>query len=469
MSTALVWFRRDLRVHDNPALATAANDHERLVCVFCFERPLLTGRHASPRRNAYLLDSLRDLDASLRAVGGRLAYRVGAPDHEIPSLARELDARAVYWNRDYTPHAVTRDASVARVLDASRIEAVSREGIACAELDTIRTGAGRPYRVFTPFYRAWTDAPRRSPLPVPARISTPPALRLGRQPSRADLGIDPAAVRVARRAGPGERNARAAIDAAVEVAREYADTRDRLDREGTTRLSAALHFGCLSARELEARLRRLRSAGARELRRQLAWRDFWLQVIGEYPDNRHLEYDPRLRGMRWSRDPDSLVAWQQGQTGFPLVDAGMRQLLAEGLMHNRARMLVASFLSKNLLLDWRLGEAHFMRLLLDGDEAQNNGNWQWAASVGADAQPYFRVFSPTRQQRRFDPTGEYVRRWVAELRRLPDRWLAEPWLAPAHVQHRSGCVVGRDYPAPVVDLKASADEARVQFAAAIRS
>jgi len=210
-------------------------------------------------------------------------------------------------------------------------------------------------------------------------------------------------------------------------------------------------------------LARTRSNGAKALRRQLAWRDFWLNVIGQRPANRHEEFDPRFRGMSWRDDAESLEAWKRGETGVPWIDAGMRQLLAEGWMHNRLRMATASYLTKNLLIDWRAGEAHFMHHLLDGDESQNNGNWQWAASVGADPQPWFRVFNPVRQQSRFDPDGIYARRWVAEIRELPDEHLAAPWRAPAAVQEAAGCVIGRDYPEPLVDLGESRREAISRF------
>jgi deoxyribodipyrimidine photo-lyase len=214
---------------------------------------------------------------------------------------------------------------------------------------------------------------------------------------------------------------------------------------------------------MEGRLRERRSQGAAALRRQLAWRDFYLHLIHHHPENARREHQARFRRMRWRRDDDELEAWKQGRTGYPLVDAGMRQLAETGWTHNRARLTTASFLTKDLLLDWRLGEAHFMRHLLDGDEANNNGNWPLTASVGADAQPYFRVLNPVRQQQRFDPDGRYVRRWVPELAELPDRWLAEPWKAPEEVQREAGCVIGRDYPEPLVDHDEARNEALARF------
>jgi deoxyribodipyrimidine photo-lyase len=233
--------------------------------------------------------------------------------------------------------------------------------------------------------------------------------------------------------------------------RGYHDGRDQLAGNEVSRLSPYLHFGCLSPREVEHRLPD--GEGAAAYRRQLCWRDFYAHVIGHYPANARSEFQARYRGsIRWSRAERRFEAWCDGRTGYPAVDAGMRQLRREGWMHNRARLLVGSFLTKDLGIDWRWGERWFMRLLLDGDEASNNGNWQWIASVGVDPQPAFRrIFNPARQQERFDPGGEYVRRYVPELADVPDAYLSEPWTMPAEVQENAGCHIGRDYPTPIVD------------------
>ena len=464
--SAVIWFRRDLRMADNPALAAAAEVPGGVVAVFCFEPGLTRGRHGSPNRNAYLLASLRELDESLKAAGSRLHYRHGDPAEEIPGLAAAIGAAKVHVNRDHTVHARRRDRAVASALAADGRELAGHSGLTCAEPAQIVTGEGGPFRVFTPFHKAWLDAPRRDRAPTPRKL-TPPAgaakLAAGRPPSASDLDVDATAKRIAEAAGPGERRGRERMRRAVAGCADYEEMRDRPGPDRTTRLSPPLHFGTISARELEAALAGKRSDGAKALRRQLCWRDFWLSVIRNFPGNRIEEYDERFHGMRWNDDPDSLAAWKQGRTGVPWIDAGMRQLLAEGWMHNRVRMAAASYLTKNLMIDWREGESHFMRHLLDGDESQNNGNWQWSASVGVDPQPYFRVFNPVRQQQRFDPEGEYVRRWVPELRELPDEHLATPWEAPEEVQREAGCVVGDDYPEPLVDLRESRAEAIARF------
>lgn len=462
MDTAVVWFRRDLRMNDNPALAAAAT--YRIVPVFCFEDALWNGRHSSPNRNAYLLASLRELDDNLRRAGSRLHYRSGDPARELAALAEECGACAVHVNRDHTAHARARDQDVERALSAAGVSLVGHAGVSCAEIAAIKTGAGAPYRVFTPFFKAWARAGRRGLAKRPRKLRSPSA-PIGRPLSEERMGVEGKARRIAEEAGPGEAAARRLLRRAIDRAGDYHRVRDDPSADATTHLSPALHFGTISARELELGLLEVRSKGAMELRRQLAWRDFWLSVIRGFPSNRDQEHDARMRGMRWRRSAPDLHAWMRGQTGVPWIDAGMRQLLARGWMHNRVRMAVAAYLTKNLLIDWREGETHFMRHLLDGDESQNNGNWQWAASVGADAQPYFRVFNPVRQQQRFDPDGTYVRRWVPELAALPDRYLAAPWEAPEHVQSDAGCVVGVDYPEPLVDLKDSREEAIARFRA----
>jgi deoxyribodipyrimidine photo-lyase len=465
MKVSIVWFRRDLRLADNPALAAASADGA-IVPVFCHERGLSRGRHGSPNRNAYLLASLRELDEGLRAAGSRLHHRHGDPAAEIPKLAAEAGASQVHVNRDHTAHARLRDQRVETALDSEGIELVGHTGITCAEPGLIVTGSGGPFRVFTPFHKAWLDSERRDPLPRPRGLKAPPGtpeIPVGLAPSEKAMGVDATAKRIAAAAGPGEAHGRDLMLRAVEGASDYAEIRDLPGLDRTTRLSPPLHFGTVSARELEVLLGRKRSDGARALRRQLCWRDFWLNVIRNFPENRTIEYDERFRGMRWNDDPESLEAWKEGQTGVPWIDAGMRQLLAEGWMHNRVRMAVASYLTKNLLIDWREGESHFMHHLLDGDESQNNGNWQWAASVGADPQPYFRIFNPVRQQERFDPDGTYVRRWVPEVAGLPDRWLATPWEAPEDVREEAGCPQGGDYPEPLVDLGESRAEAISRF------
>ncbi len=449
---ALVWFRRDLRLHDHPALCAALGRHDRIVPVFVLEDRLLHGRHASGPRTAFLLECLQDLDGQLAECGARLVIRHGPAEKELPALAAETGATEVHLTADPGPYEASRGRRVRAALAEADVTGHPHPGVSVVDdVRGIKTGQGRPYTVFTPFYRAWQQAARREPLAAPKRIDLPSSTRPGRVPSLASLNLRQ---EVAEPAPGGETTGQARLAGFLDgPVRDYDGDRDLAGADGSSRLSPYLRFGCLSPRAIEHDLPG--GSGAEAFRRQLCWRDFYQHVLVHHPGNSHQEYQERYRGtLRWAGDDQMFTAWAQGQTGFPLVDAGMRQLLREGWMHNRVRLLVGSFLTKDLGIDWRRGESWFMRLLLDGDQASNNGNWQWIASVGVDPQPAFRrIYNPALQQERFDPDGRYVRRYVPELARVPDRYLAEPWRMPAREQEQAGCWIGRDYPTPIVDHK----------------
>ena len=447
-SSALVWFRRDLRVHDHPALRAALDTAERVIPVFCFDDRLLRGRHASGPRTQFMLECLADLRASLRDRGGDLVIRHGPPERELPALADEVGAADVHLTTDVSSFARRRDDRVRRAL---ALPLHAHPGVSVVDdAADVRTGQDTPYTVFTPFYRRWEGAPRREPIAAPRALPMLPAkVRVGTLPTLADLRLES---EVEDRLYGGETTARERLTRFLNGdLRAYDSDRDALADDGTSRLSPYLRFGCLSPREIEARLPG--GAGAREFRRQLAWRDFYGHVLHHFPRNSRSEFQERYRGrIRWSHARKRFDAWTEGRTGYPLVDAGMRQLRREGWMHNRARLVVGSFLTKHLGIDWRWGERWFMSLLIDGDQANNNGNWQWIASVGVDPQPVSRrIYNPARQMERFDPDGEYVRRYVPELRPVPDEYLREPWKMPDDVQADVGCQIGRDYPEPIVD------------------
>ena len=372
-STALVWFRRDLRVHDHPPLTAALGAHDRVAPVFVFDDVLLQGRFPSPTRAAFLRECLAELDAALRERGGGLVFRAGAPERELPALAQEAGAAAVYWAGDVSPYAHGRDERVAGALRDAGVEPVRTPGLFVADVSQPRTQSGKPFTVFTPFWKSWEKLERREVHGAPRAIALPPGLRKGRLPAAETLG---AATEVAEPLPAGEAAARSAMHAWLEDGiAHYADQQDRF-AQGSSMLSPYLHFGCLSPRELEARVGELRGKGPAAYARQLAWRDFYAHVLLRNPGNARHEFQERYRDLEWDEDPVLLEAWTEGRTGYPLVDAGMRQLKTIGWMHNRARLVVGSFLTKDLHLDWRHGEAHFMRYLLDGDEASNNGNWQ---------------------------------------------------------------------------------------------
>lgn len=467
---AIVWFRRDLRVHDHPALLAAREGHERVVPLYVLDDKLLHGRYASPARARFMLGCLRELDAALRALGSGLVVRHGAPEEEVVALAREVGARTVLWTSDVAPYARRRDGRVTEALRAADVAAEPHGGGYLVDPSKPRTQGGKPYVVFTPFWRSIAEVERRPVQRAPADLPPlPSGLRKGRLPSAADLGIEDDSV-PSPVAEPGEPAARAALERWLEHGLAgYADAHDALSDPGTSVLSPYLRWGCLSARECEERAERRGGAGAAAFTRQLAWRDFYAHQLLLFPENVRREFQERYRdgALRWADDDDALAAWKAGRTGYPLVDAGMRQLAATGWMHNRARLVVGSFLTKDLHLDWRAGELHFARLLLDGEPAQNNGNWQWIASTGADPAPYFRrLFNPMTQQRKFDPDGRYVREWVPELADVPDARLAEPWTMSAEEQEAAGCVIGTDYPAPIVDHAQEREVAKARYGAA---
>jgi deoxyribodipyrimidine photo-lyase len=450
VTTSILWLRRDLRVHDHPALQ-AACAAERMIPVFCFDDALLAGRHASGPRTQFLLECLAELDIALRDRGSRLFVRRGSPSREIARLARETGAEAVHVSADVSPFARRRDGAVRGALREDGVEFVPHPGMFTLDaLEPVRTGQGNPYTVFTPFYKSWLRQPRRPTIGAPRAL--PPTGRKatgGSVPTLESLGLRQ---EVSDPAPGGEPAARRALTRFLGgPVDEYADEHNTLAGGSVSRLSPYLHFGCVSPREVEERLGD--SAGAEAFRRQICWRDFYAHVLGHHPQNARHEFQERYRGtLTWSRAETSFEAWCEGRTGFPAVDAGMRQLRREGWLHNRARLIVGSFLTKDLGIDWRWGERYFMRMLIDGDEASNNGNWQWIASVGVDPAPAFqRIFNPARQLERFDPDGVYVREYVPELREVPDEYLAEPWRMDEELQSRCGCRIGDDYPAPIVD------------------
>lgn len=444
---AITWFRRDLRVHDHPALTAAVEGADAVIPVFVVDDGLLGGRFASPNRAWFMRESVVALGEALAERGAPLRILRGRPADVLPAFAREVGATDVYVTRDATPYGRRRDREVAERLGAAGIAFHAKRGLLVHEPDEIATGAGRPYTVFTPFRHAWDARSRRPTLPAPERI---PGLSNARPDAVPDLGR-PTADR-ARIPAPGETAARLRLERWLARGLDgYAETRNRLDLDqGSSRISQDLRFGLLSAGEVAERADRA-GEGARGFLGELAWRDFYAHVLWHHPTVLRASFRPAFASLPVRHDPADLAAWAEGRTGYPVVDAAMRQLRASGFVHNRARMIAASFLAKHLLLDWRLGEAEFMRHLTDGDIASNNGGWQWSASTGTDSQPYFRVFNPVLQGARFDPDGGYVRRWVPELAGVPPDRIHQPWTMSAAEQATAGCQIGTDYPAPIVD------------------
>ena len=455
MTVIIVWFRNDLRMHDHPALATAMADADTVIPVFIFNDEILHSRHSSANRNRFLLESLEDLQAGLQVGGSNLVIRSGNAAEQLRQLAVKTGAEAVYYSADYTPYAIKRDKTVKAELGLDKIAFRGFPGrLAVSNLDALHTKTDTTHKMFTPFYNNWQQVGRRDVAQLPSKLpALPTGLDTGQLPSLVTIAGDgllsPGVLH------GGETAARLRLKVFLQDAViHYREANNIMALAGTSRLSSYLHFGCLSPREIETMLPS--SEGATAWHRQLAWREFYHYILFKFPANANQEFQERYHGMEWDDNPAFLKAWQDGQTGYPIVDASMRQLLQEGWMHNRARLIVGSFLTKDLWLDWRAGEQHFMRLLIDGDQSNNNGNWQWIASVGVDPAPVFRrLYNPTLQQKNFDPDGAYVRQFVPELKDVPDEYLAEPWTMPVVLQQRVGCVIGKNYPAPIVDHKAA--------------
>ena len=434
MSTAIVLFTRDLRVHDHPALAAGASA-AAVVPAFVFDETILSGSFNAPNRAGFLVESLADLHSALTARGGGLVVRRGDWVAEALQLAHSSDATDIHVSDDVSGYGRGRLARLARDSTSAGISVHRHEGVTVVPAGALAPGSGGPFQVFTPYFRKWLDAPRRDLAPTPARVTLPTGLPLGDIPDQRELAPGDRSPEVVT---GGETAARARLNAWTRAGLAgYGDHHDDLPGDATSRISAALHFGCISPREVEAKLSG--RAGAGPFVRQLCWRDFYHQVLAARPDAAWNDYRPRA--VAWNVDDESFAAWRDGRTGYPVVDAGMRQLAREGFMHNRARMIVASFLTKDLGIDWRLGAQHFLDLLVDGDIANNNLNWQWTAGTGTDTNPH-RIFNPTVQARRFDPDGTYVRRYVAELASVEGGAVHE--LGPLE-----RAAVG--YPEPIVD------------------
>jgi deoxyribodipyrimidine photo-lyase len=472
--SAIVWFRQDLRLDDNPAFEAALAHGTSVIPVFIWD-PEGEGEWApGGASRVWLHGSLRKLDSSLRKKRSRLVLRRGKSLNVLQQLLKETKANAVFWNRRYEPAVVAHDRQVAEAFASQDVKIETFNSLLLFEPWTVQNKSSKPYKIFTPFYRACRALPEpERPIDAPAKIASPKSwpsslkldsLRLlPRIPW--DKGI--------RQAWQHEENRGGVrIEDFVHYAlADYPDSRDRPDIEGTSRISPNLHWGELSPRRAWHAVRatiahhkRTATGKAGEaFLRQLIWREFAYHLLYHFPQIVSVPLHPNFAKFRWRRDRRALKAWHKGQTGYPIVDAGMRQLWTTGWMHNRVRMLVGSFLVKDLLLPWQLGAKWFWDTLVDADLANNSLGWQWVAGCGVDAAPFFRVFNPVLQGQKFDPHGDYVRQWAPELASLPDRWIHKPWEAPAAVLREAGVELGHSYPRPLVDHNEARDRALAVF------
>ncbi|GAM99314.1 deoxyribodipyrimidine photolyase [alpha proteobacterium U9-1i] len=463
----VVWFRQDLRVADNPALHAAHDSKRPLVCVYVLDDDTPGKWKLGGASRWWLHHSLVALHADLEKRGTRLVLRRGDARKVIPNLVKEIGASAVHWNRCCEPFAIARDTALKDSLSKAHVEANSFNGALLFEPWEVKNKTGEPYKVFTPFWRACRAmGPQRAVLPAPKKLAgyanavasdvlTSWSL-LPRRPNWAKP-FQPHWT-------PGEAGARKALSAFLDQRLgPYPEARNELGQNATSRLSPHLHFGEISPSQIWAALDP-DAPGADKFLAEIGWREFSNHLLFHWPLLPEQNWRVQFDAFPWRDDASALSAWQRGRTGYPVVDAAMRELWLTGYMHNRARMIAASFLIKHLLLDWRHGEAWFWDTLLDADLANNSASWQWVAGSGADASPYFRIFNPVTQGERYDSNGAYVRRWLPELAKLPNAALHAPWTADAATLKNAGVVLGETYPAPIVDHAEARARALAAFA-----
>jgi deoxyribodipyrimidine photo-lyase len=477
MATTIWWIRRDLRLTDNQALNAALAAGDEVLPLFVLDRRLLQSRYNGPKRTAFLFEGLRALDLDLRSRGSRLLVLSGDPAEVVTRLCEQTGAAAVFAERDHSPFAVRRDRAVADVLP---VPLHLTPGVTVRPPESMRKDDGEPFVVYTPFgkrWRAYGPVHRSDILPAPQVIRTPSEPQGEAIPGRPSL---PSSVPFAAGEAEGKRRLGGFVGGEEAPVFAYALMRDQPGADGTSQLSPYLRWGMISARlaalaAYEALDRAREEGGANtEVARkgadhwlsELIWREFYISILHYFPHVRGSSFRPEYNGVTWNNDQDDFAAWCEGRTGYPIVDAAMRQMVSEGWMHNRCRMVTASFLVKDLLIDWRLGEQFFMQHLVDGDPSPNNGGWQWTAGTGTDAAPYFRVFNPVMQGQKFDPQGIYVRRWLPELAQVPLEFLHEPWKMQKSDQIKARCILGKDYPLPIVDHHEARERVLSAYAAA---
>jgi deoxyribodipyrimidine photo-lyase len=448
----VVWMRRALRVEDNTPLYAAIRDADSVVPVVCL-RDSEKYRGSTPRRE-FIRSALKDLEARLEALGGRLFVRVGDPAKILPAVARDHDAGAVYAIDVYDRSTQARDKSISRLLrDEGRQWRTFKDAI-LFEGGEVLSASGTPFKVYTPFRKAWLSQAEDTPrvLPRIRSVSSP-------APKRADIPLSRVAGFEGAHDVGGESEARRRLMSFRKGGLPtYRELRDLPGTDGTSRLSGYLAHGAISIRTVYWKAREAWAEATASSRgsvetfiAELVWREFYYSILQNFPFVLERSFKEELNEIRWSRNRSHLAAWSEGRTGYPIVDAAMRQLNTEGWMHNRTRMIVASFLTKDLHINWQLGEKYFFEKLIDADFASNNGGWQWTAGTGTDASPWFRIFNPVLQSKRFDPAGDYIRKYVPELSGLSQRRIHAPWEMTDAEQADSGCTIGREYPAPIVD------------------
>lgn len=469
MDTTIWWIRRDLRLTDNQALAAAMQAGEQVIPVYILDETLWASEYVGEKRIAFLLSGLRALDEDLRARGSRLYIRRGQPLAELQKLASEVNSGAIFAEEDYSPYARRRDEQVAKSLPL-----ILLPGLTVHHPAEVQKPDGGAYTVYSPFMRRWKELrlPAASQVLLPPKVIPTPAGFISLPIP--EIPVLPEAIPFAAGEQAAQKRLQQFVDGSEQLIYQYDETRNRPDLNQTSGLSPYLRFGMISARQAAvaavasmAEARQAASeASAETWLNELIWREFFQSILYHFPRVLRYSFREYLQGISWQNNAADFEAWTAGLTGYPIVDAAMRQLSTSGWMHNRSRMIVASFLTKNLLIDWRWGERWFMQQLVDGDPASNNGGWQWAAGTGTDAAPYFRIFNPILQSKKFDPQGDYIRRWLPELQAVPDEFIHEPWKMSASQQRKIGMEIDVQYPGPIVNLSTSRQRALAAYESA---
>ncbi|MFN3386268.1 MAG: cryptochrome/photolyase family protein [Candidatus Thermochlorobacter sp.] len=461
MNRIIVWHRRDLRIFDNTALNAALKSTREILPLFILADDILKERDDfSPACVKFMLESLADLDNSYQKLGGKLILRKGKFIEVLRQVVKESEARAIYFNEDYEPAAKERDRKVIEEFSKMGLEVKAFKDQVCFSSKEILTQQGKPYTVFTPYKKTWLSQVEKVARPerVKKRVITPVIGTIA-VPTLSELGFSFEGNLLV---SGGEKSGRTQLEHFIEKKiKRYKEKRDYPSEDGTSLLSAHLRFGTVSVREILEQARAVLASAKEEEKlsietfiSELIWRDFYFQILDHFPFVEKESFRPEMRNIKWENREDYFEAWKNARTGFPIIDAAMRQLNQTGWMHNRLRMIVASFLTKDLLIDWRWGERYFMQKLVDGDMAANNGGWQWSASTGTDSQPYFRIFNPISQSEKFDPKGHFIKKFLPELSKVPEKYIhnpAELLQSSPLLQSELGIRLGVDYPFPIVD------------------